>query len=167
MGLRTLSIEKVTINIGVGEAGEPVEKATKLLSKLTGQKPVKTKTTKRIPAFGVRPGLFIGCKVTLRKKKADEFLVKAFHAIDNIIQKKWFDKFGNFSFGIPEYIELKDTRYDPSVGIFGLSVCVTIQRIGYRVKKRRYKRAKIPLKHMVKKDEAIEFISKKFGLKVA
>jgi len=164
--MREPVIEKVTINIGVGEAGEKVEKAVALLQKITGRKPVKTKTMKRIPAFGIRPKQFIGAKVTLRGKEAEEFLKKAFEAIGNRIKASWFDEFGNFSFGIKEYIDLPGVRYDPEIGIFGMDVCVTMGRKGYRVKRRRIKRSRIGKRHLLTKEEAIEFIKKKFGVEV-
>ena len=104
--MREPRIEKVTINIGVGESGEKLEKAAALLEKLTGRKPVKTKTMKRIPAFGIRPKMFIGVKVTLRGREAEEFLKKAFEAVGNRIKASSFDPLGNFSFGIKEYIDI-------------------------------------------------------------
>ncbi len=159
-------IEKVTINIGVGEGGERLEKAVKLLEKLTGKKPVKTKTMKRIPAFGIRPRMFIGAKVTLRGKDAIEFLKKAFAAVENKIKASSFDNFGNFSFGIKEYIDIPGMKYDPEIGIFGMDICVTMGRRGYRVKRRRIKRAKVGKAHLLTKDEAIKFIKERFGVEV-
>ncbi len=159
-------IEKVVVNIGVGQAGERVEKAYELLKRLTGKKPVKTRTFKRIPAFGVRPRQFIGVKVTLRGKDAEEFLKRAFQAVDNKIKASNFDNLGNFAFGIKEYIDIPGMKYDPEIGIFGMDVCVTMERPGYRVKKRRIKRAKIGKRHLLTKEEAIKFIREKFGVEV-
>ena len=67
-------IEKVTINIGVGEAGERLQKAEKVLESLTKQKPVRTLSKHTVKDWGLRKLLPIGCKVTLRGKKAEEFL---------------------------------------------------------------------------------------------
>ncbi len=164
--MREPVIEKVTINIGVGEAGERVEKAVALLEKLTGKKPVKTKTMKRIPAFGIRPRQFIGAKVTLRGKEAEEFLKKAFEAVGNKIKASNFDELGNFAFGIAEYIDIPGMKYDPDIGIFGMDVCVSMGRKGYRVKRRRIKRSRVGKKHLLTKEEAIEFIKEKFGVEV-
>jgi large subunit ribosomal protein L5 len=75
-----ISIEKVTVNIGVGEAGDKLDKAYSLLEKLTSQKPIKTLAKTRNPTFKIRKGLTIGVKTTLRKKKAVEFLKRSFEA---------------------------------------------------------------------------------------
>lgn len=159
-------IEKVTINIGVGEGGEKLEKAVALLHKLTGEKPVKTKTMKRIPAFGVRPRMFIGTMITIRGKSAEEFIQKALQAKANKIREKSFDSFGNFSFGIREYTDIPQVRYDPEIGVFGMDVCVTMGRKGYRVKKRKIKRTKVGTKHRLTADESIKFIKEKFDTEV-
>ena len=77
---KEIRIEKVTLNIGAGGSAELVNKGLKLLQAITGIKPVKTVTTKRIPTWGVRPGLAIGCKVTVRGKKAEELLKRLLKA---------------------------------------------------------------------------------------
>ncbi len=164
--MREPVIEKVTVNIGVGEAGEKVEKALRLLEIVTGKKPVRTKTMKRIPAFGIRPKQFIGGKVTLRGNDAVEFLKRAFGAVGNRLKASWFDELGNFSFGIREYIDIPGMRYEPDIGIFGMDVCVTVGRKGYRVKRRRIARAKVGRSHLLTRQESIEFIKKKFGVEV-
>jgi len=73
-----IRLEKAVINIGVGDAGERLGKAEKVLKMVTGKKPVRTtaKTTNR--DLGIREGMQIGCKVTLRGKDAEEFVKKAF-----------------------------------------------------------------------------------------
>ena len=70
--MKNIRIEKVTLNIGAGKDQAKLEKGLLLLSSITGLKPVKTFAKKRIPEWGLRPGLPIGCKITLRKKKAEE-----------------------------------------------------------------------------------------------
>jgi large subunit ribosomal protein L5 len=103
--MRRIEIDKVTINIGVGKPGEPLERAEKLLKKLfPNRKPTRTKAKKRIKAWEIRPGLEIGVKLTLRKKEAEEALKWLLKAVDNKLSIKQFDKFGNFSFGIKEYV---------------------------------------------------------------
>gem|GEM_PF-3564160 len=96
--MRRIRIEKVVVNIGVGEPGERLEKAKTLLQRLTGAKVVETEAKKKIPKWGIRPGLKIGVKVTLRGKAAEEFLNKALDAVDRKIKESSFDEFGNFSF---------------------------------------------------------------------
>lgn len=163
--MREVRLDKVTVNIGAGEGGERLERAVTLLERLTESKAVKTKTMKRIPAFGVRPKAIIGTKVTLRGAKADEFLKKALDAVEFRIKEKSFDKTGNFSFGIREYIDLPGIKYDPKIGIFGMDICVTLSRPGYRVKKRRIRTSKVGKAHQVTKQEAIEF-AKGLGVEI-
>ncbi len=164
--MREIQIEKITINIGVGETGDKLERAVKLLNTISGLKSVKTKTMKRIPTWGVRPNLQIGCKVTIRGKKAEELLKRLLEAVKNELPASKFDEEGNFAFGIPEYIEIPDTEYDVDIGIIGLEVAVTLKRPGFRIKKRRIKKTKIPKKHRIIKEESISFIKKKFNIKI-
>jgi len=162
--MRRIEVEKITINMGVGEAGDKLNKAKKILEKISNAKAIQTITMKRIPSWGVRPKLPIGCKVTLRGKKAEEVLLRLFKALDNNISLKKFDNSGNLSFGIHEYIDIPGVEYDPSVGIIGLEVAVTLEKPGYRIKKRRIKTKKIPLRQIIKKEEAINFMKNKFNL---
>lgn len=164
--MRELRIEKVTLNIGAGKDQAKLEKGFALLNSITGIKPVKTITNKRIPEWGIRPGLPIGCKITLRKKKAEELLNRLFEAKDKVIDKKQFDKEGNLSFGIQEYIDIPGVKYDPKIGIIGLEACVTLERPGFRIKRRHIKTAKIPSKHKITKEEAMEFFKKKFNITI-
>ncbi len=159
-----ISIEKVTVNIGIGAAGEKLEKAKKLLEKLTGQKPVENKSDKRIPTWNVRPGLAIGTKVTLRGKKAIDFLNLALDARDRKVKDSNFDNLGNFSFGIHEYIDVPGFKYDPDIGILGFDVSTTLQKWGYRIKKRKRKTATPPKRHLITKNESIEYFKKNFSV---
>ena len=164
--MREIRVEKVTINIGAGEAGEKLEKAKKLLEKLAnGKKVVVTHTHKRT-SFGMAKGRPIGVKVTFRGKEAIDFLMKALNAVENKLKVENFDNIGNFSFGIKEYIDLPNVRYDPDIGIMGMDVCVTIERPGYRVKKRSLKKSKIGKNHVITKEEAMEWAKEKLGVKI-
>lgn len=165
--MRKLKIDKITINIGTGSDQNSLEKATKLIKMITGKAPVKTFSKRRIPTWSIRPGLPIGCKLTIRKDEANKFLKKLLAARENKLSNKQFDNKGNLSFGIPEYIEIPGISYDPVIGIMGLEVCVTIERPGYRIKKRKISKRKIPTKHEVTKQESIEFIKKQYGVEVA
>ncbi|HDD72351.1 MAG TPA: 50S ribosomal protein L5, partial [Candidatus Bathyarchaeota archaeon] len=69
-------------------------------------------------------------------------------------------------FGIREHIDIPGTKYDPKVGIFGMDVCVSVERPGYRIMRRKRCRTKIPRKHRVSREEAIRFIEEKFNVKV-
>ncbi|RLG69671.1 MAG: 50S ribosomal protein L5 [Candidatus Iainarchaeum archaeon] len=164
--MREIRIEKVVVNIGVGEGGEELDKAKKILKLVTKAKPVETICKVKNPTWGIRPGLPIGAKVTLRKEKAKEFLKRAFAAIGNKLSAKQFDKEGNFSFGIKEYIDFPDVKYDPMLGIKGMDICVTLERPGYRIKKRKIQRKKVGKKHKVTKEDAIEFVKNSFGVEI-
>lgn len=164
--MREPRIEKVVVNIGVGESGEKLVKAEGLLKELTGKKPTRTKSRHKIPSWNLKKGDPIGCKVTLRGKVGGEFLKRAFEAKDNEIKERSFDKFGNLSFGIHEYIDLPGMKYDPDIGVFGMDITITMERPGYRVKRRKIKRGKLPRRELITKDESMEFIQEKFGVKI-
>lgn len=154
--MRTISIEKVTLNIGVGESGERVERAKELLEMISGKKSVKTVSRKRIPTWNLRPGLEIGAKVTLRGKDAEEVLKRLFKSKDNKVKKSNFDKFGNLNFGIEEYISIPGAEYDPKIGIIGFDVAVTMKRPGYK--------GKVGKNHRITSEESMEFFKKNFGV---
>ena len=164
--MREIRLEKAVINIGVGDAGERLLKAEKVLKMVTGVKPVRTvaKTTNR--DLGIRKGMQIGCKVTLRGKEAEEFVKKAFWIRENRIADYSFDPEGNFSFGIQDYTDFPGMKYDPEIGIFGLDVTTAIGRPGRRVQKRRMMRTKLPKYHRVSRKEGMEFVKSKFGVEV-
>ncbi|AJF60355.1 MAG: 50S ribosomal protein L5 [Candidatus Diapherotrites archaeon] len=164
--MRRIEVEKVTVNMGVGQAGEELEKAITILNSITSAKPVKTISKIRQPTWGIRLGLTIGTKTTLRKDKAEKFLKEALAAKDNAIESKNFDNQGNFGFGIREHIDLAKVKYDPKLGIRGFDVLVTLKRPGYRVKRRKIDKRRIPLKHVIPREEAIEFVKQKFGVVV-
>jgi len=165
--MKEIRIEKVTVNMGVGKSGEELEKAKEILEKITGSKAVKTVAKVKQPKWEIRPGLEIGVKVTLRKKKALEFLKKALSAKDNKLKEKQFDNNGNFGFGIGEYIDLPGVKYDPRLGIRGMDVLVTLERPGYRVKKRKIEKARIGKNHLISKTDAIDSVKKIFGVSIA
>jgi large subunit ribosomal protein L5 len=159
-------IDKVTVNIGVGKSGEPLDKATRILKQLVGQEPCKRIAKKTVRDFGIRKGEPIACMVTLRKEKALEFLRRALQAVDNKISKDRFDKNGNFSFGIKGHIEIPGTKYVPELGIVGMDVSVSVIRPGGRVKKRRRHTSSIGKKHLLSPEESIPFVREKLGVEI-
>lgn len=164
--MKSLRITKVVVNMAVGTSGEKLAKASQVLEHLTGQRPSLRKAKKTIKEFGIRKGENIACMVTLTKDKALDFLKKALVALDFKIKRSSFDDNGNFSFGIKEHIALPGVKYDPSLGVFGFDVCVTIERPGFRVTRRRRKRSKIGKNHRVTKEESIKFVQETLGVKV-
>jgi len=152
------------LNIGAGKDQTKLDKGVILIKAITGIEPVKTITSKRIPGWGLRPGLPIGCKLTLRKQKAAEILKRLLEAKDKKLAESQFDEQGNISFGIHEYIDIPGVAYDPKIGIMGLQVCVSLERPGFRIKRRRLEQKKIPKKHQISKQDAINFIKNNFNV---
>jgi len=165
--LRKIRIEKVTLNIATGKSGEPLEKAKKVLNQLTGRVPATKRAKKTVKDFGVRQGEPISAIVTLRREEASTFLVRALDAVSNKVKGSSFDNYGNFSFGIKEHIEIPGTKYVPELGIFGATVHVTLERPGYRLRRRSIRPAKMSRNHYVSKDEAVQFITDNFRTQVA
>ncbi|MBN1538981.1 MAG: 50S ribosomal protein L5 [Candidatus Thermoplasmatota archaeon] len=164
--MREIRIEKVVVNIGVGDAGEKLSRAEKVILLITGHKPTQTLSSHTNKDLGIRVGMPIGCKVTLRNSDAPEFLRKAFEVKENRIMDYSFDQEGNFSFGISDYTDFAGMKYDPDIGIFGLDICVVLKRAGKRVKLRKKARSHIPNSHRVGRTEAMDWVAKKFGVEV-
>lgn len=161
--MRKIRIEKITLNVGAGKDEDVLKKGLKLLKKLSGVEPLKAITKKRIPAWGLRPGLAIGCKITLRGSNAVELLKRLLKARENKLNIKQFDGEGNVSFGVPEYIDIPGLAYDPDIKIMGLEVAVTLERPGYHVKRRKVQRRSIPKSHRIGREEAAEWMVNNFG----
>jgi large subunit ribosomal protein L5 len=164
--MRRIKVEKVTLNIGAGKDTNLLNKGVKLLQDLTGIPPVKTVTSKRIPAWGLRPGLPIGVKITLRGKDAEAFIPRLLNAKDFKLEERNYDGVGNISFGIPEYIDIEGAKYNPEIGIIGLQACITLTRPGYRIKRRRIRPGHMDKRHIITKQEAIEFMAGSFKTKL-
>ena len=127
-------IEKVTLNIGLGNAKEnkkALQAALDELMLITGQKPVITKAKKDVSNFKIRKGFPVGCKVTLRKDYMYEFLerlcavalprTRDFRGLSN----KSFDGQGNYSFGIKEQVVFAEIDYDKVDSVTGMDVIIT------------------------------------------
>ncbi len=160
-----ISIDKITLNMGAGGPGEKLEKSKKLLEKISGEKSVITTAHKR-STFGVAKGRQMGVKIIMRGEKAAEFLKRVLEASENKIHESQFDDHGNFSIGVHEYIDVPGMKYDPSIGIMGFDVAVTLKRAGYRVSKRRIKSSKVGKKHMITKEQAFAWIKESMGTEV-
>jgi large subunit ribosomal protein L5 len=164
--MEKVRIAKATVNIGVGESGERLARAEKLLVNITDQKPVRTISKVTNPEFGIRRGQPIACKVTLRNEKADKAVKMILDGIGNRLKASQFDAQGNVAFGIEEHIDIPGMRYDPDIGIFGMNIAVTFEKPGYRIKRRRIQHKKIPNKHQVTKEETMEFMKKEFQVNI-
>ena len=159
-------IEKVVVNLNVGKSGEPLEKANKVLEEITGHTPVKRKAKKTIRDFGIREGESIAVVVTLRKQDAINFLKKVLPVVDNKVLKRSFDMRGNFSFGLKEHIEIPGVKYDPEIGIFGMDVCVAVNRPGQRIKLRKRQSKTVGPKHLLTPEESIIFVKQTLGVEI-
>ena len=164
--MRGLYIEKVTVNIGVGEAGERLVKAQKVLETVTGQKSVQTISKNVNRDLGIRVGMPLGCKVTLRGDVAEDFLQRALPIRERRIYEYSFDREGNMSFGISDYTDFEGMKYDPEIGIFGMDISVVLRRTGNRITQRALLKRKIPKGHRVDRDEAIQYMKEKYEIEV-
>lgn len=127
-------IEKITLNMGVGEASQDkkkVQTAAAEMEKIAGQKPVITKAKKSIAQFKLREGMPIGCKVTLRRERMYEFLDRLITiAMPRIrdfrgLNPKSFDGRGNYAMGLKEQIIFPEISYDQIDKVRGLDIIVT------------------------------------------
>jgi len=164
--MKKIRIEKLTLNIGAGKDQQVLNKGIKLLKIITGIEPVKTITQKRIAGWGLRPGLPIGCKLTLRNEEAKKLLSRLFKAKNNNLSLTSVDNSGNISFGIHEYIDIPDAKYDPEIGIMGLQASLTLERPGFRIKRRKIMKRKVSNKHKINREDAINYLEKEFKITV-
>ncbi len=164
--MQAVRLEKVTLNIGAGKDQAKLEKGVKLIKVITGIEPMKTVTNKRIPAWGLRPGLPIGCKLTLRKQPAKELLKRLLVAKSNKLSWSQFDNRGNISFGIHEYIDIPSVPYQPELGVLGLEVCISLEKPGFRIKRRKIRVKPIPPRHQITREQAVEFMQKEFSVSI-
>ena len=164
--MRDLHVEKVVVNIGVGEAGERLAKAEKVLEMVTKQKPVETlsKTVNR--DLGIREGMPLGCKVTLRGDAAVDFVKQALSIREMRVPEYSFDQEGNMSFGISDYTDFEGMKYDPEIGIFGMDISVVLRRPGNRITQRALLKRRIPKSNRVGRDEAIQYMKDNFQIEV-
>ncbi|MBP0614709.1 50S ribosomal protein L5 [Jiella mangrovi] len=126
-------LEKVVINMGVGEATGDSKKpsvAAEDLARIAGQKAVITKASKSIAGFKVREGMPIGCKVTLRRERMYEFVDRLIQiALPRVrdfrgLNPKSFDGNGNFAMGIKEHIVFPEINYDKVDQMWGMDIIV-------------------------------------------
>lgn len=157
-----IQVKKVTLNIGCGRDQRRMDKGAQLIKELTGKDPVKTVTQKKIAGWGLRPGLALGLKLTLRGKEAEELLARMIYARDNRLPAKSFNPQGLFSFGVKEYVDIKDAKYNPDIGMMGLEVAVTLEKPGYRVKKRQIKPAKLGDRQRLTREQAMKWVEDKY-----
>ena len=159
--MRKIVIDKLIINCCVGEAGDKLTKAAKVLKDLTGQEPVLNKARITIRTFSVRRGEKIACHVTVRGEKAKDLLERGIKVKEYELPSKCFTNMGTFGFGVNEHIDL-GLRYDPYTGIYGMDFYVVLKRAGLRVRRRKRCRSKIGNFQKISAEEAKDWFKRTY-----
>lgn len=129
-------LEKIVVNMGVGEAirdSKILDEAQEHLSMIAGQKPLITNARKSVSAFKLRKGKPVGCKVTLRRDRMYEFFDRLVNfAIPRMrdfrgLNPNSFDRYGNYTFGIPEQLIFPEISYEKVKNILGMDITICVK----------------------------------------
>merc|ERR1711990_408343 len=143
--MRKVVCDKLIINIAVGESGDRLTKAVRVLQQLSDQTPVENFARYTVRTFGIRRNEKIACHVTVRGDKAMDLIERGLKITDYEISAKHFSASGNFGFGVNEHIY------------------IGLKRAGFNVPKKKAKRGRMGVQHRVTKEDAMEWVRQTFN----
>ena len=164
--MKKISLEKIVLNMGVGRSGDAIIIAKRALEQITPEKSSSRNAKEAQRDWGVRKGEPIGVAVTVRGENAVVLLKRLLEAKGNTVKGRSFDNFGNYSFGIGEHIDIPGVKYDPQIGILGLGISIALTRPGYRIRTRSKHKARVGKAHIIKSQEAKDYLTREFGVTV-
>merc|ERR1712110_367145 len=159
--MQELVLLKLCLNCCVGESGDRLTRAAKVLESLTGQQPVYSKARYTVRSFSIRRNEKIAVHCTVRGPKVEEILERGLKVREYELRRDNFSSNGNFGFGIQEHIDL-GIKYDPSIGIYGMDFYVVLGRAGMNVTHRRKRTAHVGTSHRLVKEDAMKWFQTKY-----
>jgi large subunit ribosomal protein L11e len=159
--MRGIQIDKLVINCCVGETGDRLTRAARVLEQLTNQKPVFSRARYTVRTFSIRRNEKIACYVTVRGERAKVLLEKGLKVKEYELFSRNFSNTGCFGFGISEHIDL-GLKYDPNTGIYGMDFFVVLKRPGARVARKKAKRGRVGSPHKISTEEAIKWLKDEY-----